>query len=365
LKILLVGDNGLTGFGRVMQAFASRFHRDGHEVHHVVTQGVTDSPWNIHIPDKNELHTKAFRFSKKVADEIKPDVILILQDIWFLKLYKFDQPTYAYVCIDGENVKRQFVKPFKNGIKPIFYTEFGYEQCVTAGFIGEKLIVPHGVDSVFKPIPKAEIRQIFSIPDDAIVIGNVNTNQVRKRLDLFIAYTAEVIRKYHSKDIRILMHYPNRDMSMGWDIRQLCERYGVLNRLIATGIEGKHVVDESMRKVYGLIDIQVSTSCAEGWGLTALEGMACGVPQVVPNFSGIAEWTKNVAIKIPVHDTPYFLTGGINTQGRTVTKKGFVNAISKLISTKARREYSVKSMLHTIYYSWEKSYKSLATILGA
>jgi glycosyltransferase involved in cell wall biosynthesis len=347
-----------------MNAFASRFHRDGHEVHHVVTYGNLMSRWTTYATPEDEISTKAFKFSRELADKIKPDVILILQDIWFLKLYKFKQPTYAYVCIDGENIKKSFAKPFENDIKPIFYTKFGYDQCAAAGYSGKRRIVPHGVDSVFSPMSKKEIRRTFGLSEDCIVIGNVNMNQVRKRLDLFIAYTAEIIRKHHDKDIRVLLHYPNSDMSMGWDIQQLCNYYGIADRMITTGIEGKHVVDESMRKLYGLLDIQVSTSCAEGWGLTTLEGMACGIPQVVPDFSGITEWTKNVAMKVSVSSEPYFLTGGINTQGRVVVKESFVDAVSALLDPRVRREYSVKSMLHAIRYSWENSYKKIVTIIN-
>lgn len=52
---------------------------------------------------------------------------------------------------------------------------------------------------------------------------------------------------------------------------------------------------EEMRYVYSLFDVQISTSWAEGFGLTPLEGMACGVPQIVPDFAALGDWARPAA----------------------------------------------------------------------
>lgn len=57
--------------------------------------------------------------------------------------------------------------------------------------------------------------------------------------------------------------------------------------------------------IYNAADLFVSTSGAEGWNLGACEAAACGLPVVVPMYSGGWEAAQKFAIGIPVPEESY------------------------------------------------------------
>jgi glycosyltransferase involved in cell wall biosynthesis len=80
-----------------------------------------------------------------------------------------------------------------------------------------------------------------------------------------------------------------------------------------------------MPYVYGCLDVQVTTTGGEGWGLTQLEGMACGIPQVVPQFAALAEWAAGAAYFVPC--TERMAYPHINTIGSMPEREAFINAL--------------------------------------
>lgn len=92
-----------------------------------------------------------------------------------------------------------------------------------------------------------------------------------------------------------------------------------------------------MRDTYNCFDVQVSTTQGEGFGLTTLEGMACGVPQIVPDWAALGDWGKRGAWMVPCTTTvvgsPY-----VNVIGGVPDEKMFITALQKLyIDTRARK----------------------------
>jgi glycosyltransferase involved in cell wall biosynthesis len=214
---------------------------------------------------------------------------------------------------------------------------------VKAGFRGKSTVISHGVDTVlYQPMLKAQARKTFgleSLPEHAYVVGNVNRNQPRKRFDLTIEYFADWVKtKKLPSSVYLLLHCKLDDM--GWDVIQLAKYYGVLDRLILTTKDTRKVPESYMSAVYGNIDVQISTTTGEGWGLTQHEGMACGIPQIVPEFAALGEWCKDAVIYIPC--TSYqATTGRLNTIGGIPDKDKFIEALDLLYRrTDIRLEYS-------------------------
>src|SRR5690606_19600582 len=81
----------------------------------------------------------------------------------------------------------------------------------------------------------------------------------------------------------------------------------------------------------------VSTTLGEGWGLTTMEGMACGVPQIVPEWSALAEWPRGGVRYVPV--TSYAAAAQqLNTIGGVADAAGFVAALEQLYRDDLARE---------------------------
>lgn len=239
------------------------------------------------------------RFPKLVAKH-EPDVVVIQSDAWivtgFLEIARKMEncpPIVGYMPVDALGMKRDTVKTLSELARAIFYTDFGVDQAVAAGITCPTSSIGLGVRrEVFSPMPKAEARRYLpELPAGAFLFGCVNRNQPRKRLDLTIAWFAEFLKTDPAAANTFLYLHTLRD-DVGWDLEELRHFYGVDDRVLLCGAESpEELVDERlMRMVYNSLDVQISMTMGEGWGLPTLEGMACGVPQIVPRWAALGEW---------------------------------------------------------------------------
>jgi glycosyltransferase involved in cell wall biosynthesis len=245
---------------------------------------------------------------------VKPDVVVVQNDPWNIPAYvkevrdaSPDVPIVAAMPVDGRNCQGNKLEGLALAV---FWTEFGLREARRGGYEGPAVVVPLGVDlDVYRPIPKSEAREkaeILPHVGDAFVVGNVNRNQPRKRLDLTVRYFAEWVRKSHIDDAFLYLHIaPTKDDN--YDVMQLMRYYGFRGdrkRLVLAEPEiGFGIKEELMPYVYSCFDVQLTTTQGEGWGLTTMEGMACGVPQIVPKWSALGEWTGRGAIQVPCTTT--------------------------------------------------------------
>jgi D-inositol-3-phosphate glycosyltransferase len=294
------------------------------------------------------------------------DAIVIQNDPWWFPRYleQIDRipdgkrpVVIGAVAIDGKNANGRAL----NGIDhAIFWTKFGRDEAVRGGYFGTSGIVPLGVDlTVYKPRPKYEARDAIGIPRpprDGFIILNVNRNQPRKRIDLTIRYFAEFFHKHcPRKDAYLYLHVcPTGDV--GVDVDQMAAYYGLKGHVLLEqpGVyEG--FTEEELALTYQASDIQVSTTHGEGWGLTTMEGMACGTPQVVPDWSALGEWAAPAAALVPCTSTSVS-TGGPNVIGGVPDEKEFVSTLKMLYnSPSTRAELSARglALVNRPEFRWE------------
>lgn len=191
--------------------------------------------------------------------------------------------------------------------------------------------------------------------DDAFVVGNVNRNQPRKRLDLTVRYFAEWVRRHEVKDAYLFLHVaPTGDTGVG--LKQLASYYGVLTQLAlfeAPPFYG--ISDEDMRATYASFNVQVSTTQGEGFGLTTFEGMACGIPQVVPRWSALGELVPTAARMVPCTTTavgpPY-----VNVIGGVADEAIFIKELDALYRSPELRNEAMLAGLALVAderYRWK------------
>jgi glycosyltransferase involved in cell wall biosynthesis len=307
------------------------------------------------------------RFAHLCA-EFAPDVVMINNDWWnvaaFMQRAPKTVPVVAYMPVDGANIDPAVIPHLEKLAAAIWYTDFGYREAVNAGFSGRREVIPHGLDSkLFHPMDRVRARQALNLPKDAFIVGNVNRNQPRKRLDLTIQYFAEWIRTRGIKNALLLLHCAKRDI--GWDLQSLARYHGVENRVVFTGSDDLRdaVGTAELPLIYSALDVQVSTSLGEGWGLTTMEGMACGVPQIVPDWAALAEWATP-AIKVPC---PVQLAHPeISTIGALPDKVTFMEALQELYRhEEQRREISGHCLrfVRQPQFSWETVSREIDAVL--
>lgn len=282
---------------------------------------------------------------------VKPDVVLMLNDPWnlaraFGQLDFGEIPTVAYMPVDAPNLAPKFARPLDALTCAIWQTEFGRDEARKGGHSGWSEVVYHGVDpDIYYPMDRREARQHLRLdrylPEGAYVVGNVNRNHLRKRLDLTIEAFARWVLRYDRDDAYLHLHCSTQDV--GWDLPQLAEYYGINDRLILTDTalstwEG--IPESDMRAVYNGFDVQLSTSSGEGFGLTTLEGMACGIPQIVPHYAALGEWPIGAVHSLPISGT-MAAVNGINTLPGVVSLKATIEALEETYRSQTlRRELS-------------------------
>lgn len=282
-----------------------------------------------------------------MCDLVKPDVIVLQNDPWNIRPYlqqlqRFEEykdiPVIASVAVDGKNC----VGSQLNGLAmAIFWTYFGLDEARAGGYTGPATVIPLGVDlSTYYPMDKYDARLRKGLPrefDDVFIVGNVNRNQPRKRWDLCLKYFAEWIKDFDVKDAYLYLHVcPTGDM--GVQVKQLALYYGILERLLLVEPPVFYGVSEdSMRETYNCFDVQINTGQGEGFGLTAFEGAACGVPLIASDWAALGELMKGAASLIWCSSThigpPY-----VNVLGGVMDKEACITTLNTVYEQPEFRE---------------------------
>lgn len=312
MKILWSSDAvAQTGFARVTHNVVGRVHGvDDIEVAVLGVNYVGDPhryPYPIY-PAGNRAEHDLYGIARlgEVCEYTQPDLIVLVNDPWnvaeFIQRAKQPVPMMAYMPVDGANMKPDIAITLNQLSLAVFYTEFGLLQARNGGFTGRAMVIPHGIDStIYSPVPQAEARHVLgfdrTLASDPFIVLNANRNQPRKRLDLTIAWWAQWWNAQGKPDDAYLyLHAANHDI--GWDLIQLAKYFGMNKQMIVTSLRhdaSSGVAEEKLSYVYSAADVQVSTTQGEGWGLTTHEGMACGAPQLLPDWSALGEWTRGAA----------------------------------------------------------------------
>ena len=142
----------------------------------------------------------------------------------------------------------------------------------------EIVVTPFGIDTAFfKPL---KIDRIY--PKSDLVIGLVKRMDDTYGIDVLIRAFAVLLERLPEKPLRLLL--------VGGGIHQakykiLCHDLGINDRVLFPGL----VRYEDVPRWQNELDIYVSPSNSESFGVSALEAMACEKPVVVTNVGGLPE----------------------------------------------------------------------------
>jgi D-inositol-3-phosphate glycosyltransferase len=272
----------------------------------------------------------------EMLTKVQPEMIVIQNDPWNIPAYvselkgRYTGKIVGAVAVDGKNCRGDAL----NGLtRAIFWTQFAQHEALLGGMTIPSGVVGLGVDlSIYKPASRTAARHAVGlpgVPDNAFIVGNVNRNQPRKRLDLTIAYVGEWVRMRGLRDVFLFLHVaPTGDH--GYDCEQLACYHNLRGRLIFSEPEvWKGLAEEDLALTYQTFDVQLSTSQGEGWGLCTMEGMACGIPQIVPDWSALGEWPGDAVMKVPC-PTSITTPGRINSIGGVADMTAVIAALDTM-----------------------------------
>lgn len=282
-----------------------------------------------------------------MCDLIKPDLIVIQQDPWNFPYYltqlnKFDEyrgiPVIGIVAVDGKNCRGIKI----NGLSlAVFWTQFGLDEARAGGYTGPGVVIPLGVDlATYYPVDKREARTRLGLGGeltDFFIVGNVNRNQPRKRLDLMIEYFGAWVKRFNIKDALLAMHVAPTGDKDGIDCMQYAEYHGVILACIEPPA-WYGVTEDVLRDTYNAFDVVLNTSQGEGMGLTILEACACGIPVIASDWAALGELGIDSMKLIPCTSTSITMYGGINSIGGVMDKELAIEALDDLYRNHHRRK---------------------------
>lgn len=279
---------------------------------------------------------------EQVIQKFKPDAVGVLNDPWIAKDYlpvlrKYPNLVrFLYTPIDSPHVAPGFAQALNEYDAVVSYTEFGAKELDGSGTNTRMFVVPHGIDPK-KFYPMKDARKLLQIPEDWYIVGFVGRNQPRKRIDLAMRAFADFIRdKTPEEKAKIKFYYHGNVNDIGWNIVDMAVAFGIQDNLGLTSDSNMVVTQEVLNRIYNSFNVMLSTTMGEGWGLCNMEAAACGVPQIVPEWSALQEWLVMGAIQVPCPDI-MVNTGGINTIGGIVKHEGVVDALNTLYRNPAMR----------------------------
>jgi glycosyltransferase involved in cell wall biosynthesis len=158
----------------------------------------------------------------------------------------------------------------------------------------------HGVTSEFQPVKSptllSTLRQKYNLGDSPFVLS-VGTIQPRKNYTRLVQAFAQIDKSFSLVIVG----------SKGWHYDEIfaeVAKHGLEKRVHFSGF----VADADLSALYSAASLFVYPSLYEGFGLPALEAMACGTPVVVSNQSSLPEVVGEAGLLVDPYDADALAT---------------------------------------------------------
>jgi len=169
------------------------------------------------------------------------------------------------------------------------------------GFPEEKIfVIPLAAGKEFKKIPERQtsnIKHKYNLPDNFVLyVGDVNWNKNVKGLIRAISNI-----KHQASSLKLVLvgkAFKDRSLKEAQEILQLIKEFNLINQTKILG----YVPTEDLVAIYNLATVFCLPSFSEGFGLPALEAMACGCPVVAGKTSSLPEVCGEAAILVDPYD---------------------------------------------------------------
>ena len=273
--------------------------------------------------DRNKnLTDDIIRAARKPQDMRSPCFMVAQPPYWPFKLSDHPKSFLGAFVFEGDKAPREWARHVndprvKAAIAP---SQHSRNAGVAGGANPDKLLViPHGVDAeVFRPLKAAgkgfEPYQDASKCTFVFNKGWARGKKDRSGLDILMrAYREEFT---NNEPVRLLVHVNTAYAGKGWNFGQEYNALQLPPGAVIMTID-KQLDWRRLPDLYACGDYVVSSSKAEGFNLTILEGMACGLVPIVPNNGGEQDYvTNDYGI---IYDAPHPVpaTGDVTYEGVT------------------------------------------------
>lgn len=336
IRILMHCDyNCNTGFGNVARHFIEELRKDKNYT--IIIHGINDFSKNVYKVDDKMLVKPTYLNPKgdpygridvlNALYQTDFDIFFMLNDVEVISQMmehicnvrrekkKEGRPSFkmvTYSPIDS-HVRKFDLKGFQYIDEIITYTEYAknHMEELDPKLKGKVRILPHGVNKeAFYKIEDKDMlkrkRKLFGKNnEDAFVFGSVNRNQVRKDIGALLLGFQKFKQQFPKRKAIMYLHCNPEDKS-GINLFRACERlgldYGKDIFFPKEFSENKGLDISDLNEIYNTFDVFITTTTAEGWGLTVTEAMATETPIIAPINTALYEVTGKGKLVEPLKE---------------------------------------------------------------
>ena len=303
-----------TGFSSQTLFLLNELDKKGYECHlqahnyvgQTLTKGCVkladNTPFNFTMyGNGREAYSKEL-LEPRIKD-LKPDFFLILLDTfmvypWYLQQnYAPAHSIFWFPSDGGGGLPNGCEQILKKCHYPVAMSKHGQKQVWDLYGIKAHYI-PHGIDpNIFFPLKQEEknkLKQKYNL-QGKYVVGLMGRNQGRKMHDRAIKMFAKWCKGV--PNAVLFMHLDPNDLAAVFSINELVNRYGIQNRVRYSGVNFfKGLTYKDMNEIYNVMDVYISSTSGEGFGIGTIEAMSCQIPVLNTSYTTTDELvTENQA----------------------------------------------------------------------
>jgi len=240
----------------------------------------------------------------------------------------------------------------------VAYTKYGQEEIKKIVPHKNVVVIPHGFDPFFRKVEHCK-EVLFPKFKDKILIGNINSNTQRKNLfrSLEIFYHLDQI-----KPNKYCMYF-HCNTNGFYDLKGLALKLGVLDKVIFadpffenTRIGKTNCSQEVLLGIYNSLDLFLTTSLGEGWGLTVSEAALCEVPICLPRNSAFNElYSEESCLWMEPKCTSFYNGNILNDVDAKLSAKLIHSRLKKHDPSLAKED--VRYSWDDVCFYWNKIFK--------
>lgn len=196
-------------------------------------------------------------------------------------------------------------------------------------------VIHNGIDcDLFRPLRCDDVRQELGVRPEDILIGAVGNMRGPKDYPNFLRAAALLAQR--SPRYRFLIAGAADDPIRS-ELKALEQELGLSDRLIIAGFR------DDVERVMNALDIYVLSSASEGFSLTTVQAMACGLPVVATRCGGPEEIVieGETGYLVPTH-APAELANAVHTLAMDEHVRASFGAAGR---ERALRSFSIDSMI--------------------
>jgi glycosyltransferase involved in cell wall biosynthesis len=200
-------------------------------------------------------------------------------------------------------------------------------------------VIPNAVEAIFQPLPQEPVksfRQQSGIPPETVCLLNVGANHPRKNLSTIL----KVVETLKQRGVCIHLWKVGADFTE--EQKEFIQKQGLETSISYLGKPDK----STLIQIYNAADILVAPSFHEGFGITLLEAMACGIPVITSNVSAMPEVVGDAGILVEPTDYQAIADAVCRLQNDLVYKQNLID----------------KGLARAKQFTWEATAEQIAQV---